>query len=262
MSKNVSITKTQDKGYGSFMVIENDIVGDCIRQLGCWENHLAHYYLKFIKSTDVIVDAGANIGFHTVQFAKLANKVYAFEPQKLIFNILSTNLLLNSVSDFVEHYRVALGDKPGKLYMEPLSNRRQESGQENFGGLGLVTENNGQQEVKVITFDSLELDIDVLKMDIQGSEPYALKGMENTIDKCTPWIMLENYPDRKPDQKVFKWLIDKGYECFRFEQEKENTWVPHEDCIFYNPEKHIHIKQELDELRAHIKNLKENSKNG
>ena len=65
----------------------------------------------------------------------------------------------------------------------------------------------------------------------------------------------------KPDQKVFKWLIDKGYECFRFEQEKENTWVPHEDCIFYNPEKHIHIKQELDELRAHIKNLKENSKN-
>ena len=93
--------------------------------------------------------------------------------------------------------------------MEPLENRRQKNGQENFGGRGLVVENNGEEEVEVITFDSLNLDIDVLKMDIQGSEPYALKGMENTIDRCVPWIMLENYPENEDDQKIAKWL--QGY---------------------------------------------------
>ena len=67
--------QTQDKGFGSFIVIQNDLIGNFINQNGFWENHLCHIYNNLIKETDIVVDAGANIGFHTVQFAKKAKKV-------------------------------------------------------------------------------------------------------------------------------------------------------------------------------------------
>ena len=93
-----NLIQTQDKGFGSFIVIKNDLIGNFINHHGFWENHLCHIYKTLIKETDIVVDAGANIGFHTIQFAKKAKKVYSFEPQKLVFNILSTNILFNDVS--------------------------------------------------------------------------------------------------------------------------------------------------------------------
>jgi len=245
----MSLIQTQNKGYGSFIVLENDLIGRFINYHGCWEKHIYSVYSQLITPNDVVIDAGANIGFHTVQFAHKANKVYAFEPQKLIYNILSTNILFNDVSSKVEHYRLALGDKPGKLYMEPLSNRDEKDGSHNFGGRGLVTKD-GEEEVDVITLDSLNIDPNIIKMDIQGSELYALKGAESTLNRCEPWLILENYLGREDDEKIYKWLINKGYEFFRFSFKNETGEViPHEDCIVYKPKKHKQIKQFLNQLK-------------
>ena len=85
---------------GNFCLIENDLISNYINNNGYWEPHLYSLYSKIIKPDSVVLDGGANIGFHTIQFAKLANKgkVYAFEPQPLIFNVLSISKFVSSIS--------------------------------------------------------------------------------------------------------------------------------------------------------------------
>ena len=57
------------------------------------------------------VDAGANIGFHSIQFGKLGKKVYSFEPQRYVFNQMSANILINDLDNQINTYRLGLGDK-------------------------------------------------------------------------------------------------------------------------------------------------------
>lgn len=250
--------QTTDKGLGSFLVLKNDLIGRFINYHGVWENHLYQIYSKLIKPKDIILEGGANVGFHTVQFAKLASKgkVYAFEPQKLVFNLLSSNILLNNQSHNTNQYRLALGDKSGVLYMQPLSRFDQKDGCHNYGGRGLTTQDEGE-EVEIITFDSLNIKPNMIKLDIQGSEIYALKGMEKTIDKCEPWFLLENYTNPKrdgyeKDQKVYELLVSKGYKFFRFYFQNPNTKEikPHEDCIVYKKDKHDFIEKFLSSEHA------------
>jgi FkbM family methyltransferase len=243
----MNLIQTPNKGLGSYIVIQNDLIGRYIKHYGFWEKHMYDVYSKLITPDDVVIDAGANIGFHTVQFANLASEVHAFEPQKLIYNILCANILFNDVSEKVFQYDFGLSDKEITLYMEPLSNRDEKDGCHNFGGRGLDPNATKEQPVPLKTFDSLNIDFDVLKIDIQGSEIYALKGMLKSLRKNRPWIMLENYPNSENDQKVLELLFEEGYELCRFMHNNN------EDCILYFPDKHGKIRSTLESLSYNIK---------
>ena len=231
----MELLQTSDKGYGTFMTIKNDLIGRFIYNYGYWEGHLIHLYQKLIEPTEVILDAGANIGFHSIQFGKLGKKVYSYEPQPLVFNLLTTNVLINGLSDKVFPYRLGLSDINSTLKLTPLSNCDESDGSHNYGGRGLTTDLNEEEEVETIQF---RFDIDVIKMDIQGSELYALKGMSDVLDRCEPWIMLENYVWADNDKKVLEFLFSKGYTIYRLEVGNN------EDCICFkiNLEKHQKIK--------------------
>ena len=138
------------------------------------------------------------------------------------------------------------------LYMQPLSKFDEKDGCHNYGGRGLTTQDE-DEEVEVITFDSLNIKPTMVKLDIQGSEIYALKGMEKTINKSEPWFLLENYTNPKregyeKDKKVYELLTSKGYEFFRFHFKNPQTGElePHEDCVVYKPKKHKKIKKLLE----------------
>jgi FkbM family methyltransferase len=241
----INIIQTEDKGYGSFIVILNDLIGRFINKYGFWEIHLYTLYKLFLKDTDVVLDAGANIGFHTVHMAKSCKKVYAFEPQPLIYNILSTNILFNDLSNKVEHYRLGLGDKEETLKMAPIDNFDEKDGTKNYGGRNITKDSDGEEEVKVVVFDSLNIDIDAIKIDVQGFETEAFNGMVNTLKRCKPWIMLENYMDSEKDQAVLIFLKELGYEIYR---PVENN-LPMEDClcIVKDEDKHNNIKNIIEE---------------
>lgn len=237
----MNLLQTTDVGAGSFIVIENDLIGQFMLRHGFWEPHMLHIYSRCIQPTDVILDAGANIGFHTVQFARLGKKVYAYDPQPIIFNLLSTNILFNGVTDKVEQYRLGLSDKPGVIKMQPLNQFDEKNGMHNYGGRGLTMDSVGEEEVALITFDRY---VDVIKIDIQGSELYAFKGMESIIDKCEPWIMFENYEDGENDQKALEFLLNKGYVVYRLMNNLN------EDCFAFKPdlEKHKIVKDTLESI--------------
>ena len=87
----------KETDYGTFCLLEKDLISSCINNYGYWEQHLYLFYSNFIKPDFVILDGGANLGFHTVQFGFLGSKVYSFEPQSYVYNQLCANILFNTL---------------------------------------------------------------------------------------------------------------------------------------------------------------------
>lgn len=226
----------KETNYGTFCLLEKDLISNCIANYGYWEQHLYLFYSNFIQPDYVVVDGGANLGFHTICFASLANegKVYSFEPQPLIFNLLSTNILLNGATDIVKQFRLGLGDKIETLKMTPLKEQFFSEDCINYGGRGLTNSDEGEEKVLLTTIDKLDLHkLDLIKLDVQGFELETIKGGETTIKNNQPIIFLENYINSEKDQHVVELLQEWGYVNYRLD-------IGHkEDCILIYPDKHL-----------------------
>lgn len=154
---------------------------------------------KYITTESVVLDAGANIGNHTVFFSKICNakKVISFEPQKHLFNILEKNLELNDIVN-AEKYDLALGEKEGSAQISDFDNTTCGSTQFSFTEDG---------DFKVISLDSLNLEqLDFCKIDVEGAQLEVLKGAKNTLETFKPiiWIELLN-----EESAIFNYNIDK-----------------------------------------------------
>jgi FkbM family methyltransferase len=94
--------------------------------------------------------------------------------------------------------------------------------------------NQGEENVKTITIDSLNLEkLDLIKLDVQGFELKTLLGGEKTIKNNYPLMFIENYIDQESDQQVIKLLEEWGYVIYRLLCTESQ-----EDCIMVIPEKH------------------------
>jgi len=242
----------KETNYGTFCLLEKDLISNCIANYGYWEQHLYLFYSNFIQSNYIVLDGGANLGFHTICFAALANKgkVYSFEPQPLIFNLLSTNILLNGATNIVKQFRLGLSSKEEQLKMSPLKDQIFSEDCINYGGRALTNSEEGEEEVLLTTIDNLNLSkLDLIKLDVQGFELETIKGGEQTIKNNYPIFFLENYIDQEKDQKVIELLQEWGYINYRLD-------IGHkEDCILVYPNKH---KSEIEfiENQQYIKWIK------
>jgi len=247
--KENSVYQTKDKGYGSFLVIKNDLVGDYINNNGLWEYWLMVFSRLFLSKNDVVIDAGANIGFHTVQFARLSKLVYAFEPQKNIFDLLSSNLVINGCNGNVLKFRYGLYDSEKEMNLDTIKMQTDiHTGQLNYGGIGFNKQKTGGENALLKSWDEnfTEIDISMVKMDIQGSELYALRGMERMLIKCKPWLMIENGLGQD-GKDVRDFLRNLGYTIYR---PKET--IPEGDCIclHFENQKHYPIIQFIQYITA------------
>ena len=228
MEKSFEIIQTQ---FGNFLINELDLIGNYIKQTGQWEHHLYEFYSQFLNKESYCVDAGANLGFHTVQFGRYAKKVYAFEPQMIIFNQLCSNILFNDLNEIIIPYRNALGNTFEKKQLWNIEHEDWVgNGAHNWGGRGIIQENYGGEErinsnefreydiVEIITLDSVNIPkCDLIKIDIQGYEYYAFLGAQNLIQTNKPVILLENPINNDDcDIKSRIHLKEIGYEIYRF----------------------------------------------
>lgn len=152
---------------------------------GVHEKGLTSYILDNVKKGDFVVDLGANIGYYTLIFAKLVGQegqVIAFEPAISNFKILQKNITKNCYTNTkLENLAVSNVNEQSKLYHSKTdtgSHRMAES---------QTVDNDITEIVNVITLDKyfktkvLTRDISLIKMDMEGSEFNALKGMENIL---------------------------------------------------------------------------------
>jgi FkbM family methyltransferase len=251
MNKSFEIVETQ---FGNFLINEHDLIGNFIQTQKYWEYHLYEFYSKFLDNDSYCIDAGANLGFHTIQFGKLSKKVHAFEPQSMIFNQLCANILFNDLNETIIPYNQALGEK---FEEKQLWNIEHEDwvGNEahNWGGRGIIQNNYGEKRgteneyreydvVKVISLDSLSISqCDLFKIDIQGYEYFAFLGAQKLLQNHKPVILLENpLSEDECDIKSKSFLKEIGYELYRFGVfNKEDCIVIHPESKNYNKAKEI-----------------------
>ena len=178
-------------------------------------------FQPLVRSGDVVVEVGANIGTHTVFFAKAVGaegRVLAIEPQRIVYQTLCANLALNSLTN-VHGYAIALGAAPGFAQIPALDYHQLN----NYGGVSLsqtaagaqaATEHALGESVQIATLDSFALpQCRLLKIDVEGMELAVLKGATETIQRCQPLLYLEN--DRQDKAAaLIHYLVALGYELY------------------------------------------------
>ena len=170
---------------------KNDMyIGKSFDRYGEFSEGEVAMFQRILRTGDTVVEAGANIGAHTIPLAKLVHpigRVVAFEPQRLVFQTLCANVAINSLAN-VDCRCVALGAEPGEIVVPFLSPDHET----NFGGLGLGAYTNGER-VPVTTLDSLAMtQCRLLKIDVEGMEENVLRGAHELIANCRPLMYIEN----------------------------------------------------------------------
>lgn len=202
-----------DFRYGKIMYNQLDqYVGKSLRLYGEYCQGEAEIFEQIVKPGGIIIEAGANIGSHTVHLAQLAGdngQVWAFEPQRLVFQLLNGNIAINSLTN-VHCLQKCVGDADGENVMVPVLDVNVVN---NWGGMELGDYTEGEP-VEVITIDSLNLPgCSFFKIDVEGMELKVLRGAEKTIQKYRPIIYTE--ADRvEKNQALFAYIRSLNYRIY------------------------------------------------
>lgn len=190
--------------HGSLIYYAGDRgVGDALEMSGEWRSGEINLLQHLVQPRDWVAEVGAGIGAQTVYWAKAvgrSGRVLAIEPQRLLFQTLCTNLVLNRHQN-VYAYPVALGAAPGfqplvtPTYCWPLPSQPPQT-----------------EQVQVVTLDSFGLSqCRLLKLNLSRAQE-LLSGATQTLQRCQP-IVYWSVPTK--DAGPFSLLQELGYELYR-----------------------------------------------
>jgi len=197
---------------GLMLYNRNDTyIGASMRKYGEFSGEETALFRVIVQPGRTVLDVGANIGVHTVELSRLtgpAGVVHAFEPQRLIYQVLCANVALNSLANVFTHHAAA-GSAGGSLLVPALD----PGGRHNYGGVSLLGSPRGER-VPMLTIDSLDLgDCQFIKLDVEGMETEALRGAEATIGRFRPILYVEN--DRQArSAELISVLFQYGYRLY------------------------------------------------
>ena len=227
--------------------IETQIPGsDPIELIEYFDNFLSYYpncepqtkkwFVRNIQEDWCILDCGANIGYYSILFSRLAprGRIYAFEPTPTIEK-LRKNLTYHNISN-VTIIEKALSDRAGEL----VDDIYQIWGSDPLHKSFLFT--------TIDDFmDEYELKrLDCIKIDVDSYDFAVLRGAEKTISEFNPYIMVElNHALNLRNENVvqaLEWIYSQGYESAEvydsenFLIKKRNTHKLCRNITLYFPE--------------------------
>ncbi len=180
--------------YGPFYDSDFDFA------LGRYESEITAAFFRHCRPGMTVFDIGAHAGYHTILLAKLcgaSGHVHAFEPVPENVECLWETLRLNQLKN-VRVHQLAISDREGEAEFRS-------SGV--FDGFACLTRGgHGRCErltthSQILTVRTADLDtfcikfgivqVDLIKMDIEGAEMLALHGMSQILRRQHPVLVLE-----------------------------------------------------------------------
>jgi len=245
---------------------------------GAYEKDILFFMRDIMLSMDtpdnVFVDVGANNGHHSLYMSKYTKVVHAFEPYPRVLETFHSMVALNKIENIIIH-PVGLGDKEEMItfYEPPETNL----GTGTFVESYLDDKTKGEQ-LQIVTGDVAlsELGIDkikLIKIDVEGYEKPALKGLRKTLQASRPFVVFEISIDPEIDT-FFKSMdevnavfpekygfikfvkerqrrISGNYRLVEFSHDFNNKSLVQFDLVAYPVEKLIHIRN-YHEKRSNI----------
>jgi FkbM family methyltransferase len=180
--------------------------------------------LSYCEEDRHVVDIGASFGSFALALSKLVGErgnVHAFEPQRIIFNMLAGSVALNSLMN-VHCYNMAVGNREDRIEIPQFDYR---GPQMSYGSIEFGPDQRqpldqtrkhdpGKQEfVPLTTLDRFEFErLDMLKVDAEGMEMEILEGADRTMRRCRPIVFIEFI---KVDREALRQrLMGYGYEVW------------------------------------------------
>lgn len=198
------------------LVPMNDLVGRAIYLVGDLDRKVSTVIKRAIQSSDVVVDAGANLGLVTLQMAALVGpngRVHAFEPSPAVLPYLEATLA-RSPSLPITLHKIGLGAEDGVLDLHIPEG--------NAGRASLKAEaipNRVRQapvEIRplaaVLRKERVE-HVALLKIDVEGFEVEVLRGLLCTSSALIPKLVV--FEDHSgPNSEAKRLLLEAGYRLF------------------------------------------------
>lgn len=192
--KSKMILITHNELY--FLVDKNDLgVGLHLRKTGVYNQDEYDEMLKHVNNESNVLIIGAHIGAHLIPLSKKVKHVDAIEANPDTFEILSLNIFLNKCKN-VRSYNFAAGNKTGEIeFLKSTVNSGGSKIIPKFKKLAYYYDFPKKINVEVKRVDNaFEPIYDLVTMDIEGSEYFALQGMDKILTKCST-LILEFSPD-------------------------------------------------------------------
>ncbi len=166
---------------------------------GYWEKWISDEILKLVKPGMTVVEVGANVGYYTLMFADLVGAtghVHAFEANPELASTLFHTLHLNGYLERSTVTNLAVFDKKKRLKFHVFD--RYQGSSSIFAKA--ATAKSFKDKLKVIevqgnTLDAMvKGDVDFLKIDAEGAEPWILKGAKRILQSPRIKVQLEFAP--------------------------------------------------------------------
>lgn len=204
--------------YGQRITFFNDdYIGRRIRETGIYEGTVLAFLIPLLQGMDnpVVLDIGANIGNHSLALAPHASRLYAFEPMPAVYNVLARNLSDNNLNHArAIHCGLSDHDGEARLHVNTEGNLGASSLEQRSGTTEPV-------DVNLRHGDSLMASlgvaaVDFVKLDVEGHELAVLEGLERTLCRHRPIIMME-WNDRETVERInHAGIFDRLFTDYQF----------------------------------------------
>ncbi len=191
-------------GHTFSLLVDDQIMEHHYRHGELCEPHMLDWMERNMPRGGVWVDAGANIGNHSLPFALWADRVVAFEPMPVNFDLLAMNIANFPHGFKVEAWMVGVSDQNGSCSAK-------------LGGTGQNCQWEMQAgepgDIVLTTIDDTlddRADVRLIKLDVEGMEPAAIRGALRTIERCKPELFIEIW-DEAVLEEIDQMLAPMGY---------------------------------------------------
>jgi FkbM family methyltransferase len=193
------------KFYGSFN--SKSLSRWMLKNLVEWDKTSVKKIIFFMKKYNgSFVDCGCNFGAYSIPIAKKFKNqnIYAFDASKKAINNLRQNIALNKIKN-INYFNIGIGDKKTEMYFnEEISDLRND-------GSYRFTKGKQKEKIKISKLDDifkskkikLKKNI-IIKIDLEGFDFLALKGLRSTLKKSKILIFIE----------ISKMLLDNSSNFF------------------------------------------------
>lgn len=177
--------------------------------------------LKLTTRRQIAVQAGGNLGLFPKRLAEEFVRVITFEPDAQLYAALKRN----APEVNIEAIRACLGYERTPVSLS--AHRRDSSGRPSHEGLTHVS---GAGTIPQVRLDDFNLPAcDLLYLDIEGYEMFALQGAEETIDRFRPVIGVEinrstTFYGIDADE-LRNWILSKNYKL-SLQMNSDEVYVP------------------------------------
>jgi FkbM family methyltransferase len=159
-----------------------------IMMFGIWEPNYTQLFQRLIRPGDTVFDIGAHLGVYALLgsvSAGVTGQVHAFEPNPRFASLLTRSLTVNGFNGFAKVHNLAVGAAEGRTELRF-------SWEFSGGGHLATTQAHAAPGVETVpcriaALDDLFADpaftVDVIKMDVEGTETEAVRGMARLLGR-------------------------------------------------------------------------------